>query len=483
MSKKNKDNDVDFRITPYHVNNSVTGSSVLCEVDNLKILLDLGMFQSQTHKIQDIYKINYQKLKIPFEELDYIILSSAHADHCCGLGIVGRQDINFGGKVMSTELSAELIGLNIRDSAHLMAGECEAYNKKYGKDLKPLYDGIDAEDALSMIQGYGYGEKIRLSDKVYFEFIPNGHLSGDGSIYITYQKDEYTKKRLLYTGDHNFGRKKPFTKSWIDKCLKVDTIITESTYSGRNHPKQDNLKDLENHIIDVCLNKKQNLFIPCFAIHRQSEVLYLLKQVFDKNETLRKANIPIYSAGVMSAKAHRILGNKKYKCFYDEEWQDLDDVFNWDRVQYIERFKDVTEKLLDNKVKIVLSSSGMLCGGYASYLASCYVNRDNYNFLFTGYQAVGSVGDRIMSGEHKTVSIQGKAYPIKSNVVGKLNLSGHAGNNQLIELIESLNQKVLKKVIIIHGDTDRKELLKTQLENKLNDKEIIIPKVGQVIKF
>jgi Cft2 family RNA processing exonuclease len=160
----------------------------------------------------------------------------------------------------------------------------------------------------------------------------------------------------------------------------------------------------------------------------------------------------------MSAKAHRILGNKKYKCFYDEEWQDLDDVFNWDRVQYIERFKDVTEKLLDNKVKIVLSSSGMLCGGYASYLASCYVNRDNYNFLFTGYQAVGSVGDRIMSGEHKTVSIQGKAYPIKAHVVGKLNLSGHAGNNQLIELVESLNQKVLKKVIIIHGDDDRKEL-------------------------
>ena len=56
----------DFRITPFHVNNSVTGSSVLVEVDELKILLDLGMFQSQTHKLTDVYKINYQKIKDTF---------------------------------------------------------------------------------------------------------------------------------------------------------------------------------------------------------------------------------------------------------------------------------------------------------------------------------------------------------------------------------------------------------------------------------
>ena len=62
-------------------------------------------------------------------------------------------------------------------------------------------------------------------------------------------------------------------------------------------------------------------------------------------------------------------------------------------------------------------------------------------------------------------------------------MSGHAGNDELIGLIKSLNQKVLKKVILIHGDDDRKELLKDQLEKVLNDKEIIIPKVGQVIKF
>lgn len=104
MSKKKKSEEHDFRITPYHVNNSVTGSSVLCEVDGLKILLDLGMFQSQTHKLEDIYKINRNKLKIPFDKLDYIILSSGHADHSCGLGVIGRKDIEFNGRVMATDV-------------------------------------------------------------------------------------------------------------------------------------------------------------------------------------------------------------------------------------------------------------------------------------------------------------------------------------------------------------------------------------------
>ena len=240
---------------------------------------------------------------------------------------------------------------------------------------------------------------------------------------------------------------------------------------------------MESIIVDVCLNKKQILFIPTFAIHRQTEVIYMLKKIFDRNELLKNSNIPIYSAGVMSGKAHRILGNPKYKEFYDEEWQNLDEIFEWDRINFIERFKDVEEKLTDNKCKIVLASSGMLTGGYSSYLTTCYVGRNNVNFLFTGYQAIGSVGNRIIEGEHKTVSIQGKPYPIRCNVVGKINLSGHADNDQLIGLIKSLNQRVLKKIIIIHGDDDRKELLKNQLDKCLDfSVDIVVPKVREVIK-
>lgn len=480
---RNRENDI--RITPYHVNDSVTGSSVLCEVDGLKILFDIGAFQSQKHKVEDIYKINYRKTNIPFDELDYIILSSSHFDHCGMLGLIGNHKLGFKGKVISTSLSSELIALNLRDSAHLMENECEALNKNKPEDkwIKPLYTGEEAEFAISMIQGYGYDEEIRLSDKVAIEFLPNGHLSGDGSIYLTYSKDEYSKKRVLYTGDHNFGRIKPFTKKWIEKCYKVDIIISESTYAGQYHEKKNWIDILEKYVLDVCLGQKKVLFIPTFAIHRQVEVLHMLKTIFDRNEKLSKSKIPIYSAGVMSAKAERIIGNPIYKEFYDKEWQELDDLFTWHRVEHIEKFKDVQGKLIDNKCKIVLASSGMCTGGYSSYLSECFIPRDNVYFLFSGYQGEGTVGDRVLNGnEGITVSIQGRKYIKHCNVLPRLSLSGHADTNGLVGLIKSLNQRVLKKVIIIHGDDDRKEMLKDSLDKVLNNKDIIIPKVGEVIK-
>ena len=81
-----------------------------------------------------------------------------------------------------------------------------------------------------------------LSDNVYIDFIPNGHLFGSASIYLTYIKDEYTNRHLLFTGDHFYGakelQKRPFTKSFdTERTLKPNIIITEATYGGRYHIK------------------------------------------------------------------------------------------------------------------------------------------------------------------------------------------------------------------------------------------------------
>ena len=63
----------DFRITNYGVDNNVTGTSILVEVDGLKILFDIGGYQSQIDSMETVYKNNFKKLKIPFDQLDYIL--------------------------------------------------------------------------------------------------------------------------------------------------------------------------------------------------------------------------------------------------------------------------------------------------------------------------------------------------------------------------------------------------------------------------
>ena len=499
MARANKNNNQsDFRITSYGIHDEVTGSSVLCEVNGLKILFDLGSFQSQEYDLAKVYKMNYAKGKIPLDELDYVIISHAHADHCAMLPILVRDDVNFQGKILCTEGSQRLIALNITDCAFVMAQECKAYNKHAKKPIQPLYTMEEAEKTIPLLQGYGYNHKIYLNDNVYFEFIPNGHLYGSASIYLTYMKDEYTNRHLLFTGDHFYGADKtqlrPFTKSFdTERKLKPHVVITEATYGGRYHEKN---YDIEAELEKVVLKSHKAghvLFLPAFAISRSTQIAYYLKRIFERHpELMNDENYPIYMAGKMMQTAHNIIGNGKMKNeFVDEYWYEAYDLFSWSRINKIDNFQDVEDKLTDNKPKIIIASSGMVTGGYSSFLAETFVGRSNADILFCGYQCEGSVGANLIretskpAGAKKRISIQGKEYKVKCNVVGQLKLSGHADENQLKNLIlKQCDGRSLRKVIIIHGNEEAKEFLKNDLERNMNmdKKEVVIAKTNTSIK-
>lgn len=57
---------------------SVTGSCHLITAENFKILLDCGQFQG--NKAMDA--MNYEEFPFDPSEIDYMILSHAHIDHC-----------------------------------------------------------------------------------------------------------------------------------------------------------------------------------------------------------------------------------------------------------------------------------------------------------------------------------------------------------------------------------------------------------------
>lgn len=481
----------DFRITNFGVTDTVTGTSILVEVDGLKILFDIGGYQSQIDSMETVYKNNFKKLKIPFDQLDYIIISHSHNDHCALLPLVVKEELGFNGRIMTTEASQQLIALNIVDCAFVMQQECKAYNKRAKKPIYPLYNMEEAEKTIPLIQGYGYEQEIYLSDRVSFRFIPNGHLFGSASIYLTYVKDEYTNKHLLFTGDHFYGaadnQLRPFTKSFGDKTLKPNTIITEATYGDRLHDKTyDVEKELEKIVLESYRNK-HILFIPAFAISRSTQIAYYLKRIFDKNKDLLKDdNYKIYMSGKMMSNAHRIIGSSRLKNeFVDEKWHDGYDLFEWSKIVKIDSFQSVEENLLDNKPKIIISSSGMISGGYSSFLAEHLIPRGNVDILLTGFQAEGTIGNKLLDPNNRgRVVVQGKEVRIKCNMVGNLTLSGHADKNGLTDLIvKQCDQKVLKNVIIIHGDAEAKESLKVNIETKSKDKNIYIPKNNETIKL
>lgn len=494
MMGKIKKPKPDFRIINYGTD-SVTGSCIIVEVDGLRIAFDLGGYQSQIESLDKIYKTNAKKLNIDFSTLDYIIISHAHADHCSMLPLIAREELDFNGKVMTTEASQGLIALNIVDCAFIMQQETKAYNKRAKKKLLPMFTIEDAEKTIPMIQGYGYNEKIKLSDRVYFEFIPSSHMFGSASIYLTYIKNEYTNKHLLFTSDHFYGanelQKRPFTKSWdIERILKPSIVITESTYAGKYHDKNYDIeKELEKYVLESYKNN-HILFIPSFAIHRSTVIAYYLEKIFKRHpEIMKDENYKIYMSGKMMANAHRIIGNERLKKeFVDEKFYDGYGLFQFNKIVKLDNFQDVQSSLLDNKPKTIISSSGMVSNGYSSFLAEHLLPRNNVDVLLCGFQSDGTIGRKLLDyKDDKTknkISIQGKEIKIKANILGSLLLSGHADEQQLEDLIlKQCDNKVLKNVLIIHGDKESKEFLKESLEQKVKNTDVDVMEVNKPYKL
>ena len=498
MGKKGKRPRVeesDFVFTSFQPDNEVTGSAFLLEIpdEGIKLLIDCGAYQDSSLTTKQIFDINSRKaLRIPWNELTHIVISHSHADHCGLLPLAMRDELGFNGKIICTEPSQPLISLNCQDAAFVMGSQVKSWNKlNPKKPLLPLFGMEHASELIKYLQGYGYYEKIPLTPNVDIELVPTGHLLGDASIIIEYRVNEYRTRRVFYTGDTNAWTTmpRPFTKQFdTERIYECDTVICESTYGCRKHSGQDAMAQLEKVVEEHVIKGRGVLLIPTFAIGRSAQVAHLLKLIWNKHPEWEKINIPIYMAGMMMGKAFNTYSNEYYqKHFMDEEWSQSE-VFKWGRIQKIDKFNEVEEKLIDNKPKIILASSGMCTGGYTTYLCQQMVGRPNVALLFSGYVGEGTTGRAILdtlNKENKYVTIQGVKYRVRCQIPNRLELSGHADSTQLVNLLaRSFNENKLKRIIVVHGGEEERHYMIDTLKNKFKtQKEIITIKERETLRF
>jgi Cft2 family RNA processing exonuclease len=93
--------------------NTVTGSRFLLETGRAKVLIDCGMFQGSPNEVVR------NRVPVGFEaaELDAILVTHAHLDHCGYLPVVVRE--GFTGPIYLTAATAELVQIVLLDSGRL----------------------------------------------------------------------------------------------------------------------------------------------------------------------------------------------------------------------------------------------------------------------------------------------------------------------------------------------------------------------------
>ncbi|MBC5828003.1 MAG: MBL fold metallo-hydrolase, partial [Candidatus Eremiobacteraeota bacterium] len=156
-SSKHLTNSDVARITFIGAAGVVTGSKHLVETDaGVRVLLDCGLYQGQ----KELSERNWTPPPVHPAQLDAVMLSHAHLDHCGYLPALVQQ--GFARPIYATAATADTAAIVLRDSAHLQEDEALRAAKHPDRPLhaKPLYTRSDVENTLKLFRAVSYGEDI-----------------------------------------------------------------------------------------------------------------------------------------------------------------------------------------------------------------------------------------------------------------------------------------------------------------------------------
>ena len=70
----------------------------------------------------------------------------------------------------------------------------------------------------------------------------------------------------------------------LQKCKKADVLYVETTYGDRNHKSFEQTIVEFKEVIIKTLKANGNVLIPSFAVERTQELLYILRDMYEKKE-------------------------------------------------------------------------------------------------------------------------------------------------------------------------------------------------------
>lgn len=435
-----------MKITFLGATETVTGSKYLLSFDDKNILIDCGLFQG----LKELRLRNWSPLPINPAILDAVILTHAHIDHAGYIPILIKN--GFRGKIYSTEGTKDLCSILLPDSGHLQEEEADKANKRgYSKHKPalPLYTRNDGENALHYFNTIPFNESVHLTNNFSFQFLYAGHIIGSAFIRV-----QYKDVSLLFTGD--IGRPNDSVMKAPTTIHDIDYLVVESTYGNRLHESVHPKNSLQS-IINETVKQKGTIIIPSFAVGRAQSILhyiYLLK----KEGSI--PDIPVFLDSPMAVNAtHILLKHIEELRLTKDECNRLNDV-----ATYVHTSEE-SKELDNNKLpKIIISASGMATGGRVLSHLKAYAPDAHNTILFTGYQAAGTRGARIIAGE-KEIKIHGQMIPVRASVKELSNTSAHSDYNETLKWL-SFFQYAPKKIFVTHGEIESANSLKGKIERQ-----------------
>ena len=293
---------------------SVTGSCHLVTTEKHKILMDCGMFQGG----KTLEQQNLEPFPFVPSEIESVILSHAHVDHCGRLPLLVKQ--GFTGPIYCTDATADLLQVMLPDCAHIQEKETEWANKKAARkgleQTEPMYTMDDALETLKLVRPVLYDQLFELNDEMQVVFNDAGHILGSAITEIWITEHDKTIK-LVYTGDIGVTDR-PILRDPV-KIKKADFVVMESTYGNRLHESNDSSVNELIRIIEHTVRRGGNVIIPSFAVGRTQELIYELNRFYESSRYYHKllSDVQVYIDSPMAITTTQVF--RRNAQVFDEE--------------------------------------------------------------------------------------------------------------------------------------------------------------------
>jgi metallo-beta-lactamase family protein len=449
-----------IRLTFLGAARNVTGSRFLVEAGRSRVLVECGLYQERHLRGR-----NWEPFAFPPDEIDAVLLTHAHLDHCGLLPKLIRE--GFRGKVHCTAATGEIAQIILLDSAHIQEEDARFKRKRHEREgrtgprpVVPLYTTEDAERCRPHFSAVSYGRAVEVAEGMRATFCDAGHVFGSSTISLQVGSDGEART-IVFSGD--VGRNDKPILADPDVVDRADYVLVESTYGDRVHEPVEGVQERLARVVNETAEQGGKVLIPSFALERSQELLYHLNELLLAG---RIGEIRVFLDSPMAIRITEVFS--RHPELFDEEMAErVEDELSPFRFPGLRMTRTVEESKQINRVEgpcIIIAGSGMCTGGRIKHHLARHIEEPQNTVLFVGYQAVGTLGRIILDGAEQ-VRILGQQRRVAARVERIGGFSAHADRDELCAWLGGLKAPP-REVFVVHGEPESAESFREFLERK-----------------
>lgn len=447
---------------------TVTGSRILLDTGDERILVDCGMFQGP----KQLRLLNWEPFPIEPESIDAVLLTHAHLDHCGYLPRLVR--LGFRGPVYCTEGTRRLAEIVLADSARLHEEQASHANRHgYSKHSPalPLYTREDAARCNLLFQTVAFDSQIEVAEDITATFSGAGHILGAAWIAVEMSRPSI---RCVLSGD--LGRPTHPLLLPPEDIGHADIVVVESTYGDEKHHRTDHEEDLAG-AVGPALDRGGVAVVPAFAVDRTEVVLHHLDRLVAEG---RLPDVPVFLDSPMANRALEVyreaasVGSPELRP--ELHGRRLFEALDLTTIRTVEESKALNHR---HGPMIIISASGMATGGRVIHHLIHRIGDERNAVVLVGHQAPGTRGDRLARGE-RSIKMLGGYHQVHAEV-GQVGLSTHADQSELVDWVTA-SKPLPRTVYVQHGDPEASCALADALHDGFG-LNAVAPRRGELVRL